>query len=79
MNEECRKIETHRREALSYEEHAMHLTSTLGLVAVNSERYRRVNQQIGVSLKLAGMHAHLALALATMANTAAVPERIGAY
>lgn len=57
-------IDGHRAEAMALAERAEALAHAIEQVPVNSELYRRLNQRLGVALKLATVHAHLALAVA---------------
>lgn len=57
-------VDGHRERALILADQAENLSEAIALAPVNSETYRRLNQQLGVCLKLATVHAHLALAVA---------------
>ena len=57
-------IDSHREQAMALAERSENLAKALEVVPLNSEQYRRIDKQLGVSLKIASIHAHLALAVA---------------
>lgn len=58
------RVDSHRDQAMDLAERSENLAQALKAVPLNSEQYRRIDKQLGVSLKLASIHAHLALAIA---------------
>lgn len=62
----------HIEEALALAEEAENLNHAIGLTKFDTGQFRRINQRLGVVLKLASVHADLAVARA-MLETHIVP------
>lgn len=56
-------IDEHRAEALEWADRIENMARSIELAPLNSQAYRRINQRLSIAMKLASVHANLAVAL----------------